>query len=40
MNNKTILHAILTVDIIFLNKAGQISAEQLARIDIIMRKLN
>ena len=39
MNKRTILHAILTVDVIFLDEAGQISAEQVATIDIIMRKL-
>ena len=36
---KVILHALLTVDVIFLDEAGQVSAEQLATIDIIMRKL-
>ena len=38
-NKKVILHALLTVDVIFLDEARQVSAEQLATIDIIMRKL-
>ena len=38
-NNKTNMHVLLTVDVIFLDEAGQISAEQLATIDIILRKL-
>ena len=33
-----LLHALLTVDVLFLDEAGQVSAEQLATIDIILRK--
>ena len=33
-----LLHALLTVDMIFLDEAGQVSSEQLATIDIILRK--
>ena len=36
---KHILHALLTVDVIFLDEAGQISSEIVAVIDIILRKL-
>ena len=35
----TLVHAILTIDALFLDEAGQISAEQLASIDIILRKI-
>jgi hypothetical protein len=39
LRNKTVLlHAILTLDILFLDKAGQTSNEQLATIDIILCK--
>ena len=37
--NKLFHHVLLTVDVIFLDEAGQVSAEQLAIIDIILRKL-
>ena len=33
-----LLHALLTVDVIFLDEAGQVSSEQLATIDTILRK--
>ena len=33
-----LLHALLTVDVIFLDEAGQVSSEQLSTIDIILRK--
>jgi hypothetical protein len=39
MKNKTYQHALLTVDVIFLDEAGQCSAETLAAFDIILRKL-
>ena len=38
-NRKTILHILLTVDVMFLDEAGQVSAEQLITIDIILREL-
>ena len=37
--NTLILHALLTVDVIFLDKAGQISAQQVAIMDIILQKV-
>jgi len=37
--NQLYLHALLTVDVIFLDEAGQVSAEQLSIFDIILRKL-
>ena len=38
-NKPTYMHALLTMDIMFLDEAGQTSAEQLAVFDIILRKL-
>ena len=37
--DKTLLHALLTLDAIFLDEAGQTSAEQLSAMDIVLRKL-
>ena len=39
MGNHKFLHALLTVDVIFLDECGQVSAEQIAVFDIILRKL-
>ncbi len=39
MKNSAYHHALLTVDVIFLDEAGQCSAELLAAFDIILRKL-
>lgn len=33
-----LLHALLTIDVIFLDKVGQVSSDQLATIGIILRK--
>ena len=33
-----LLHAILTVDVLFLDEAGQVSSEQLTLVDVILRK--
>lgn len=38
-NKPTYIHALLTMNVMFLDEAGQISAEQLAVFDIILRKL-
>ena len=35
--DRTLLHALVTLDVIFLDEAGQTSAEQLSAIDIILR---
>ena len=37
--DQTLVHAFLTLDIIFLDEAGQTSAEQLSAIDIILHKI-
>lgn len=37
MKNPKLLNPLLTIDVLFLDEAGQVSAELLATIDIILR---